>query len=92
MKSIYPAYSANSSAYGQRLGQFLSPDIMVQDPTNNQNYNRYADCLNNRIKYTDPSRFRISGNNNYWGQDGGNGDPVTYCVDNMTVYRSELTS
>jgi ribosomal protein S11 len=34
---------------------FLSPDNYIQAPGNTQNYNRYAYCLNNPLKYTDPS-------------------------------------
>jgi len=30
-------------------------EYYVKDPTNPQNYNRYAYCLNNPLKYTDPS-------------------------------------
>ena len=34
---------------------FLSPDYYIQTPDNSQNFNRYAYCLNNPLKYTDPS-------------------------------------
>lgn len=65
MKTTPPAYSTNTCAYDQRLGQFPSADIMVQNPEN-QNYNRYAYYLNNPLKYTDPSGYLASnGNNNY---------------------------
>lgn len=37
------------------LGRFLSPDTYVQEPTNSQNFNRYSYCLNNPLKYCDPS-------------------------------------
>ncbi|MBP5413215.1 MAG: hypothetical protein J6Y47_08185 [Bacteroidales bacterium] len=36
-------------------GYFLSPDPFVQDWENSQNFNRYSYCLNNPLKYTDPS-------------------------------------
>lgn len=45
----------NGRIYDPQLGRFLSPDPFVQAPTNPQNYNRYAYCLNNPLKYTDPS-------------------------------------
>ena len=45
----------NGRIYDPRLGRFLSPDLYVQAPYNSQNYNRYAYCLNNPLKYTDPS-------------------------------------
>ena len=34
---------------------------MIQSPTNPQNYNRYSYCLNNPLKYTDPSGESIIG-------------------------------
>ena len=37
------------------LARFLSPDNYVQAPDFTQSFNRYAYCLNNPFKYTDPS-------------------------------------
>jgi len=45
----------NARLYDPAVGRFLSPDPYVQDPGNSQNYNRYSYCLNNPLKYTDPS-------------------------------------
>ena len=45
----------NGRIYDPRLGRFLSPDPYVQAPYNSQNYNRYSYCLNNPLKYTDPT-------------------------------------
>lgn len=45
----------NGRMYDPLLARFLSPDPYVQAPTNPQNYNRYSYCLNNPLKYTDPS-------------------------------------
>ena len=45
----------NGRMYDPKLGRFLSPDPYVQSPTNPQNFNRYSYCLNNPLKYTDPS-------------------------------------
>ena len=45
----------NGRIYDPRLGRFLSPDPYVQAMNNSQNYNRYSYCLNNPLKYTDPS-------------------------------------
>lgn len=36
-------------------GQMLSPDCLVADPANPQDYKRYAYCNNNPLKFTDPS-------------------------------------
>ncbi len=45
----------NGRLYDPDLGRFLSPDNFVQMPDNSQNFNRYSYCLNNPLKYTDPS-------------------------------------
>lgn len=45
----------NARLYDPYLGRFLSPDPYVQDPQNSQSLNRYTYCLNNPLKYTDPS-------------------------------------
>ena len=45
----------NGRMYDPQLGRFLSPDPFIQAPTNLQNYNRYSYCLNNPLKYLDPS-------------------------------------
>ncbi len=45
----------NGRIYDPVLARFLSPDPYVQAPDFTQNYNRYAYCLNNPFKYTDPS-------------------------------------
>jgi len=45
----------NGRMYDPVLGRMLSPDNYVQDPFFPQNYNRYAYCWNNPLKYTDPT-------------------------------------
>lgn len=45
----------NGRVYDPYLSTFLSPDNYIQAPDNSQNFNRYAYCLNNPLKYTDPS-------------------------------------
>ena len=45
----------NGRLYDPLLGRFFSPDNFVQMPDNSQNFNRYSYCLNNPLKYTDPS-------------------------------------
>ena len=41
--------------YDPTIGRFLSPDNYVQLPENSQSFNRYSYCINNPLKYTDPS-------------------------------------
>lgn len=43
----------NGRLYDPKLHRFLQPDNYVQEPENTQNYNRYAYCVNNPLKYTD---------------------------------------
>ena len=45
----------NGRVYDPVMSTFLSPDNYIQAPDNSQNFNRYAYCLNNPLKYTDPS-------------------------------------
>ena len=51
----------NGRLYDPLLNRFLSPDSFVQMPESSQGFNRYSYCLNNPLKYTDPSgeMFRI---------------------------------
>jgi len=50
--------NANGRLYDPLVNSFLSPDVTTQAPTNTQNFNRYSYCLNNPLKYTDPSGFQ----------------------------------
>lgn len=45
----------NARLYNPAVGRFLSPDPYIQAPDLTQNYNRYAYCLNNPLKYSDES-------------------------------------
>lgn len=45
----------NGRFYDPILGRMLSPDNYVQAPGFTQSFNRYSYCLNNPLKYTDPT-------------------------------------
>ena len=45
----------NGRMYDPYTSMFLSPDNYIQAPDNSQSFNRYAYCLNNPLKYTDPN-------------------------------------
>jgi RHS repeat-associated protein len=45
----------NGRVYDPVVGRFLSPDPFVQAPDFSQSFNRYSYCLNNPLKYTDPT-------------------------------------
>ena len=55
MLSEFDIINMNGRLYEPVLGRFFSPDNYVQMPGNSQNFNRYSYCLNNPLKYTDPS-------------------------------------
>lgn len=55
MLNEFNIINMNGRLYDPVIGRFLSPDNFVQQPDNSQNFNRYSYCLNNPLKYTDPS-------------------------------------
>ena len=54
-RSLSRSGESNGRLYDPVLGRFFSPDNYVQMPDNSQSFNRYSYCLNNPLKYTDPS-------------------------------------
>ena len=67
----------NGRMYDPVIGRVLSPDNYVQDPTNTQCYNRYSYCLNNPLRYTDPSGWFAS----------ASGDNATFNISNAWADR-----
>lgn len=57
MMAGFGLINMNGRLYDPYVQSFLSPDNYVQDPSNTQNYNRYSYCLNNPLRYTDPSGY-----------------------------------
>lgn len=53
--TVFGLINMNARLYDPALGRFLSPDPYVQSPDNSQNFNRYSYCLNNPLRYSDPS-------------------------------------
>ena len=51
----------NGRMYDPQMSSFLSVDAYVQSPENVQSFNRYAYCLNNPLRYTDPSGWEAYG-------------------------------
>ena len=45
----------NARYYDPAIGRFASPDSIVPNPNDGQDYNRYTYVRNNPIKYSDPS-------------------------------------
>ena len=55
MLNEFDIINMNGRLYDPVLGRFLSPDNYVQAPESSQSFNRYSYCMNNPLKYTDPS-------------------------------------
>jgi len=53
--AVFGLINMNARLYDPALGRFLSPDPYVQSPDNSQNFNRYSYCLNNPLRYSDPT-------------------------------------
>ena len=51
----------NGRCYDPLTSHFLSVDAYVQSPDNSQSFNRYAYCMNNPLKYVDPSGWYMTG-------------------------------
>ncbi len=48
-------YNYDARLYDPVIGQFIMADTIVPDWFNPQSLNRYAYCLNNPVRYVDPS-------------------------------------
>ncbi|HEY32480.1 MAG TPA: hypothetical protein G4O10_05180 [Dehalococcoidia bacterium] len=48
-------YYYGARHYDPAIGRFISADTIVQDFANPQTLNRYSYCVNNPLKYTDPT-------------------------------------
>ena len=53
----------NGRMYDPVVSSFLSVDQYVQSPENAQGFNRYAYCMNNPLRYVDPSGWLAGGGN-----------------------------
>lgn len=49
--------------YDPVMSSFLSVDRYVQDPGNSQGFNRYAYCMYNPLRFTDPTGWQMIGGN-----------------------------
>lgn len=52
-------YYYNARYYDPEIGRFIQPDTVIADLSNPQSYNRYSYCLNNPLKYTDPTGHAV---------------------------------
>jgi RHS repeat-associated protein len=71
-------YYYGARYYDPTIGRFISPDTIVPSPANPQSFNRYSYCLNNPLKYTDPSGHLVYDEN---GNPIDTSDP--YWIENL---------
>ncbi|MBS4012371.1 MAG: VCBS repeat-containing protein [Bacteroidetes bacterium] len=76
----------NGRVYDPKVSRFLSPDPYIQSPAFTQSYNRYAYCLNNPMKYIDPSGYQYQSAVFEWWKINGQGQSFWYRGD--YVYNS----
>jgi RHS repeat-associated protein len=77
----------NGRLYDPVIGRFFSPDNFVQMPEFSQSYNRYSYCLNNPLKYVDPTGQL------YWLPGMDNDGNVTYTSekgDNLHTFQKQF--
>jgi len=58
----------NGRMYDPALGRMLSPDAYVQNALFSQSYNRYSYCVNNPLKWIDPTGESMTDGDNPLGQ------------------------
>ena len=68
-------YKFKARLYDPVLGRFISPDSKVPNPEDLQSLNRYSYCLNNPLRYIDPSGHQEEGAEGAYVNLGGYGVP-----------------
>ena len=68
----------NGRCYDPLTSSFLSVDAYVQDPTSAQSFNRYAYCMHNPLRYTDPTGWLPDAPSPIRHSNGANHNPEAY--------------
>jgi RHS repeat-associated protein len=73
----------NGRMYDPMIARFLSPDPYVQE-AGTQGFNRYSYCINNPLKYIDPTgeAYYSNGSEKFWSDD----NVSSHNRDNMIYY------
>ena len=72
----------NGRCYDPLTSSFLSVDAYVQDPTSAQSFNRYAYCMHNPLRYTDPTGWLPDAPSPIRHSNGANHNPEAYWYSN----------
>jgi RHS repeat-associated protein len=86
-------YYYNARYYDPELGRFIQPDTDIPDLSNPQSYNRYSYCVNDPLRYTDPTGHSIWNNFNpslLWDSEVYQG--IGYAIMGNTSVRSDPNS
>ena len=59
--ATYRPEEMEGRSYDPTMSSFLSVDAHLQDPSNAQGFNRYSYCLNNPLRFVDPSGWLYLG-------------------------------
>ena len=80
----------NGRMYDPVMSSFLSVDQYVSSPENAQGFNRYAYCMNNPLRYVDPSGWLpVGGGRHGYTPNSATNDPYAY-VDNRYLEPRDL--
>ena len=71
MEETFTYDNMNGRMYDPVMSSFLSVDRFVQNPMSAQGFNRYAYCMNNPLRYVDPTGWLAGGGGGYQGHPIG---------------------
>ena len=88
--SSFGLINMNGRMYDPVMSSFLSVDQYVSSPENAQGFNRYAYCMNNPLRYVDPSGWLpVGGGGHGYTPNSATNDPYAY-VDNRYLEPRDL--
>ncbi len=90
--SSFGLINMNGRMYDPVMSSFLSVDQYVSSPENAQGFNRYAYCMNNPLRYVDPSGWLpVGGGGHGYTPNSATNDPYAY-VDNRYLEPRDFCS
>jgi RHS repeat-associated protein len=80
----------NGRMYDPILGRLLGVDPVIQMPDNSQSFNGYSYCLNNPLKYTDPSGYEYDKFLRDWERDQRDNPGADQLFNNYVDYWGQI--